>query len=210
MADAEKEHRLSNAIAATMKEEKNRRESRKKDKKSNADDGITDAVTLKVAGRKDSLGSLNSLEAPKPGMAGRQKSSSREDYLKRIDTIMSDVKMNQARLKSDKKKELLSGPAVIWYLAKRYHAVQDLSWSEYIRHFLPYPLITLCASTIQVVVLILLRLDTEAGEDADTSTTEDIRLVQARLMALIILAAYILMTGMFVQVLSIHLVLILI
>ena len=72
----------------------------------------------------------------------------------------------------------------------------DLTWCEWVRHFMPYPLVTLIAALIQTAVLILLRLDTGSADES-TSTTEDVRLAQARLMAIIVLTAYILMTGMF-------------
>ena len=134
----EKERALEKAIevatqspSATIPKAEDGKENDKS--KNQASTGITDGPTLNLKGSApiDAKDSIRSLNAPKTPNMNRQLSASQENYLSRLDTIKSEVRINQQRLKYEKKKELLFGPAVVWYLAVRYKCTEEFSWWEW-------------------------------------------------------------------------------
>ena len=118
--------------------------------------------------------------------------TSKEHYLQRMGTLLSLAKQNQEKIKYEK--VLTQTPGVIWYLANRYGVVRELTWSEYIRHYLPYPLVFIISSLLQSSILVLIEYEyyiTETKQD-DLGETD---IFFARFMAIAILFAYILKTG---------------
>ena len=93
----------------------------------------------------------------------------KEDYLKRMVTQLSLAKLNKKKIKYEK--ILSQSPGTVWYLANRYGVVKELSCSEYIRHYLPYPLVYIASYLAQLAILLLIEYEYRSSSGSSNSSS---------------------------------------